>query len=138
HSLETPETMQMSPDYTHLLDAVCNQLMDSINIAIETGVKKENIIIDPGIGFGKTTNHNMEIIQRISEIVSLNYPVLVGVSRKSFIGNLLDLPVDEREDATSAVNSYLISQGVDILRIHDVKKHTNSIKMLDLITKSKF
>lgn len=138
HSLDTPETMQTMPQYEHLMDTICNELLNSIDLAIDSGIKKEKIIIDPGLGFGKTVNHNIEIIQRISEIVSLGYPVLVGASRKSFIGALLDLPTDEREEATSATNSYLISKGVDILRIHDVKHHINSIKMLDYITKSKF
>lgn len=138
HSLDTPDKMQMEPIYSHLMDAVCNDLLNSIDLAIKYGVKQDKIIIDPGIGFGKTVNHNIEIIQRISEIVSLDYPVLVGTSRKSFIGALLNLPTEEREEATAATNAYLISQGVDILRIHNVKQHINSIKMLDYITKSKF
>ncbi|MEW5820688.1 MAG: dihydropteroate synthase [Cyanobacteriota bacterium] len=138
HSQGTPETMQNMPAYNNLLDDICSFLFDQIDYAITHGVKESNIIIDPGIGFGKTINNNLEIIQRISEIKSLGYPTLVGTSRKNFIGKLLNEEVYNREEGTLATNAYLVSQGVDILRIHDISYHAKAIKMLDHISRTNF
>lgn len=136
HSLATPDIMQINPLYTNLMDEICNFLIDTINMAVDNNIEPEKIIVDPGIGFGKTVNHNIEIIQRISEIKSLGHPVLVGTSRKKFIGTLLGTDVDSREGGTAAANTFLISQGVDILRVHDVKFHSNIIKLTDSIVRS--
>lgn len=138
HSLSSPDTMQNNPEYVNLMDEITHFLIDTTEKALKKGILPENIILDPGIGFGKTIDHNLEIIQRISEIKSLGYPVLVGASRKSFIGKLLDCDVQSREEGTAAANAYLISQKVDILRLHDVKFHSKVIKLMDNIVRSKF
>ena len=112
HSLSSPETMQTNPAYSeNIIDALAKELYHKTQLALEAGIKRENIIIDPGIGFGKTLEHNLEIIRRIEEFQSLGYPVLIGVSRKSVISGIMDLPPDEREEANIALNAYLASNG---------------------------
>lgn len=134
HSKSNPEDMQVNPSYEeNIIDAICKNLSDKASKALSAGIKPENIIIDPGIGFGKTLEHNLEIIKRISEFKSPGFPLLVGVSRKSVIANILNPPPEKREEANIALNSYLASQGVNIIRIHDVEKHNRAFKVLDRI-----
>lgn len=134
HSLSDPETMQINPVYSeNIIDALAKDLYNKTSKAINTGIKKENIIIDPGIGFGKTLEHNLEIIKRIKEFTSLGFPLLVGISRKSVTGDILKLSVTEREEANIALNSYLASNGVNIIRVHDVEKRYRAFKVLDRI-----
>lgn len=134
HSQGTPETMQVNPEYTeNVVDSVYNYLRNKIADAEKAGIKKQNIIIDPGIGFGKSQKHNEELIRRTSEFKSLGCPLLIGISRKSVIANVLNLPPEEREEANIALNTYVCTQGADIIRVHDVKKHFRALKMLDCI-----
>lgn len=134
HSKSSPDIMQINPAYEkNIIDSIYESLSDKVKKAVSFGIKTENIIIDPGIGFGKTFEHNIEIIKRISEFKSLGCPLLVGISRKSFISNILNKVSEEREEANIAVNSFLASQGVNIIRVHDVKKHFNAFKVLDKI-----
>lgn len=131
HSKSSPETMQINPVYEkNIIDAVYESLSDKVQKAVLSGIKHENIIIDPGIGFGKTLEHNLEIIKRISEFKSLGCPLLVGVSRKSVISNILT-DCESKEEATIALNAYLASQGVNIIRVHDAEKHFRAFKVLD-------
>ncbi len=139
HSCGPPETMQENPVYEgNVVDSVYKDLAEKTQFAVNNGVKPENIIIDPGIGFGKTFEHNLELIKRIEEFRSLGYPVLVGVSRKSVISKILDVPAQEREDANIALNSYLVSKGVNIIRVHNVEKHYKALKVLNKIINGKF
>lgn len=134
HSVSSPETMQINPVYEeNVVDVIFRNLSDKIQKAVLAGIKPDKIIIDPGIGFGKTLEHNLEIIKRISEFKSIGCPLLVGISRKSVISDIINLPVDEREEANIALNSYLASQGVNIIRVHDVKKHFRAFKVLDRV-----
>lgn len=134
HSLSSPETMQENPVYDeNIIDAVYKNLYEKTQKAISAGISPENIIIDPGIGFGKTFEHNIELIKRIEEFKSLGYPVLMGISRKSVISKILNAPFNEREEANIALNSYSVSKGVNIIRVHDVFKHVKAIKVLDKI-----
>lgn len=136
HSLATPDKMQLNPEYSgNIVDEIFKYLFDRVQMVLNAGIKQENIIIDPGVGFGKTIEHNFEIINRINEFKSLPYPLLVGISRKSFLSKTLNLPLNELEQANLAVNSYLCSRGVDIIRVHDVKQHHSAITMLDNILK---
>jgi len=136
HSLSDPETMQINPVYSeNIIDAISKDLYNKTSKAINAGVKRENILIDPGIGFGKTLEHNLEIIKRVKEFTSLGFPLLVGISRKSVIADILKLSVSEREEANIALNSYLAANGVNIIRIHDVEKHYRAFKVLDRILK---
>jgi dihydropteroate synthase len=127
HTKGSPENMQNNPQYENLLDEIYKNLKLKIDFAISKGVKKENIIVDPGIGFGKTKEQNFEILRRWQELKTLGCPVLIGVSRKS----LLDMPNatnEEKDIATLALNSILINNNIDIIRVHNVELYKNLIQ----------
>ena len=108
----------------------------TLSIAFAAGVKEENIILDPGIGFGKTGEQNMEVLARLDELTqAYPYPWLLGVSRKRFIGTILDLPAEERDDGTAAVNLWGIEKGCTLFRVHDVKTTAREVKMWDALRK---
>ncbi len=112
-------------------------LKRSIRLALEVGVDWNNIIIDPGIGFGKTVEQNLEIVRRLSELKSLGRPILLGSSRKSFIGLVLDLPVDQRLEGTAATIAIGIANGADIVRVHDVGQMARVVRMSDAIVRGR-
>jgi len=124
HSLGTPENMQENPTYSNLMDEIYCSLHNKVQLALSRGIKKENIIIDPGIGFGKTRKDNFEILKRWQELKGIGCPVLIGVSRKSFL-NMQKSTNEEKDIYTLALDSILISQKVDYLRVHNVKLHKN-------------
>lgn len=119
--------------YENLLEDVRRELLESVAIATEAGVAAEKIILDPGIGFGKTVEQNLKLINRLDEIRSLGYPVLLGPSRKSFIGYTLDLPPGERLEGTAAAVAVGIVRGADIVRVHDVQALVRVARMTDAI-----
>jgi dihydropteroate synthase len=122
-------------DYKGLLiDKVITDLIESIDIAKNAGVAEENIWLDPGIGFAKETAQNIAVMQGLQKIADLGYPQLLGTSRKSMIGNVLDLPVEERLEGTSATVCYGIERGCHIMRVHDVKEIGRAVKMMDVLT----
>jgi dihydropteroate synthase len=123
-------------EYDDLLEDVKRELMDSVKLAKQAGVPDERIILDPGIGFGKTVSHNLELIRRLDEIRALGYPVLLGPSRKSFIGFTLDLPADQRIEGTAAAVCVGITRGADIIRVHDVEYMVRIAKMTDAIVRA--
>ncbi len=127
--------MYLGADYKNLLEDVKRELLESVQIATRAGVKKEQIILDPGIGFGKTVRQNLDLIDRLGEIRQLGYPVLLGPSRKSFIGYTLDVPPDQRLEGTLAAISVGIVRGVDIIRAHDVLAAIRVAKMTDAIVR---
>ncbi len=110
-------------------------LKHSIGLCEAAGVPDENIIIDPGVGFGKTVEQNLEIVSRLHELKALGKPILLGTSRKSFIGLTLDLPVTERLEGTAATNAIGIAEGADIIRVHDVKFMARLAKMSDAVVR---
>jgi dihydropteroate synthase len=120
-------------EYDDLLEDVKRELMDSVRIARSAGIPDERIILDPGIGFGKTIQQNLELINRLDEIRLLGFPVLLGPSRKSFIGYTLDLPPDQRVEGTAAAVAVGITRGADILRVHDVAAMVRVARMTDAI-----
>lgn len=122
-------------DYENLLGDIKSELKESISIAKKAGVSDEYIIIDPGIGFGKTVEQNLELVNRLDEIRSLGYPLLFGPSRKSFIGYTLDLPPEQRVEGTAAAVSIGIDRGADIIRVHDVKIMKRTARMVDAIVR---
>ena len=122
HSQGSPETMQNNPQYENLMDEIYVSLKQKIDYALLKGIKKENIIIDAGIGFGKTKEHNFEIIKRWQELKTLNYPILLGLSRKSLLG-MSEASNDEKDIYTLALNSILINQNIDYIRVHNVEIH---------------
>jgi dihydropteroate synthase len=119
--------------YDNLIEDIKRELLESVNIAHEAGIPDEHIILDPGIGFGKTVEQNLELLDRSDEIRSLGYPLLLGTSRKSFIGYTLDLPPDQRLEGTAATVAIAIARGADIIRVHDVAYMSRVIRMTDAI-----
>ena len=112
-------------------------LKKSIQVALDAGVTWDNIIIDPGVGFGKTVEQNVEIVRRLAEMKALGRPILLGTSRKSFIGHVLGLPVDQRLEGTAATVAIGIAHGADIVRVHDVAQMVRAVKMSDAIVRGK-
>ena len=123
--------------YENLLEDVKRELMESVEIAHQAGIPDEKIILDPGIGFGKTVEQNLELLNRVDEIRLLGYPVLIGSSRKSFIGYTLDLPPDQRLEGTAAAVAVSIVRGADIIRVHDVAYMQRVARMTDAIVRKK-
>jgi dihydropteroate synthase len=126
----------MGSAYENLIEDVKRELLLSAEIAVKAGIEASRIILDPGIGFGKAREHNLELINRLGEIRALGYPVLLGPSRKSFIGFTLDLPPDQRVEGTAATIAVGIARGTDIIRVHDVKEMARVAKMTDAIVRS--
>jgi len=122
-------------EYNDLIEDVKRELFVSVEIAKKAGIEERQIILDPGIGFGKKREHNLELINRLDEIRSLEYPVLLGPSRKSFIGFTLDLPPEERVEGTAAAVAVGIARGADIIRVHDVREMFRVAKMADAIVR---
>ncbi len=120
-------------NYSHFIRDVLNDLYESITIAKKAGVSDEQIILDPGIGFAKDLAENLEMMRHLDTLVSLGYPVLLGTSKKSMIGGVLDLPVTERTEGTGATVCYGIQKGCQIVRIHDVKEMSRMAKMMDAL-----
>jgi dihydropteroate synthase len=121
--------------YEDLLGDIRRELMESVSIAREAGVPDEHIILDPGIGFGKTVEQNLELLDRLGEICDLGYPVLLGPSRKSFIGYTLDKPADQRLEGTAAAVAVGITRGADIVRVHDMDFIAQVARMTDAIVR---
>lgn len=122
-------------EYDDLIEDIKKELIESVDIAHQAGVSDEQIILDPGIGFGKTVRQNLEILNRLDEIRSLGYPILLGPSRKSFIGYTLDLPPDNRIEGTAATIAIGIDRGADIVRVHDVREMVRIARMTDAIVR---
>ena len=121
--------------YDNLLADVSRELLESADLAKAAGVHPDHIILDPGIGFGKTVAQNLELVDRLGEIRSLGYPVLLGTSRKGFIGYTLDLPVEERLEGTAATVAVGIARGADIIRVHDVTPMVRVARMADALVR---
>jgi dihydropteroate synthase len=119
--------------YVNLIEDIQRELLESVGLAHAAGIPDERIILDPGVGFGKTTEQNLELIDRLDEIRRLGYPVLLGPSRKSFIGYTLDLPPDQRQEGTAAAVTIGIARGADIVRVHDVAPMRRVVRMADAI-----
>ena len=127
---------QPEPGYTRLIPDIVASLWRSVAAATDARVARDRIIVDPGFGFGKTVPHNLEVLRRLGEIRSaLGLPLLLGTSRKSTIGRALDLPVDDRVEGTAATVALGIAQGVDIIRVHDVKEMVRVARMADAVAR---
>lgn len=138
HIKGTPKTMQLNPTYEALIPEIMDYLREGIMIAKEAGIPEELIIIDPGIGFGKTFEHNLEIINNLSEFTYLERPILVGPSRKAFIGKILgDVPPLMRLEGTLAAVAISAYNGANIVRVHDVPETVKVLKVVDAIRKEK-
>ncbi len=136
HIQGTPATMQQNPHYDDLLGEVIAWLRAGVNIATAAGIAREKVIVDPGIGFGKSLDHNLELLHRLGELRSLGQPILIGASRKGFIGRILGgAPADERVFGTSATVALSIAGGADIVRVHDVAAISQVVKVADAIVR---
>ncbi len=136
HIRGTPRMMQRNPRYKNLIKEIISYLRKGIDIALAAGVSSKNIIIDPGIGFGKTVRHNLQIIKNLAELKTLNQPILMGVSRKSFIGKVLDLPPQERLEGGLAAVSLAVFTGARIIRTHDVRSTRQVVDMVQAVLNS--
>jgi dihydropteroate synthase len=133
HMKGTPENMQENPTYSELIPEIVTFLKDAVNRALSAGVREDLIIVDPGIGFGKTFHHNLEILKDLHLFQSLQKPLLVGSSRKAFIGHILDKGVTERDVGTMATVSACVMNGAHIVRVHDVGKAVDTVRIIDAI-----
>ena len=138
HIRGTPKYMQSNPSYEALIPEIMDYFRVGIRLALRFGIKEDRLIIDPGIGFGKTFEHNLEIINNLEEFTLLEKPVLIGPSRKAFIGRVLgNAPADERVEGTSAAVAVSIIKGANIIRVHDVKEMSKVAKVADAIKRQR-
>jgi dihydropteroate synthase len=133
HMKGTPKTMQHSPTYDDVMQEIIDFLQERIGWAVSQGIPQENIIVDPGIGFGKRPEHNTQILQRLGELRGLGRPILLGTSRKSFLGALTKRPVEERLEETIASVVVGVLNGADIVRVHDVKAVKHALAVADAV-----
>ncbi len=128
---------QRGASFHHFFPELVADLERSLQLALKAGVELSNIIVDPGVGFGKTVEQNLEIVRRLSELKSLGRPILLGTSRKSFIGLVLDLPVDQRLEGTAASIAIGIANGADMVRVHDIGQMVRVVRMSDAIIRGR-
>ena len=133
HMRGSPRTMQRDTDYDDLVGTVATYLQERVEIAVSAGVKNGKILVDPGIGFGKSTSGNLEILKQLPVLGRLGRPILLGASRKTFIGKTLDLPVEQRLEGSLAVAAYASTCGAHVIRAHDVAATVRVIRMVDAI-----
>lgn len=133
HIQGDPQNMQKNPEYDNIIEDIKGSLEESIDIAVKAGVSPKNIILDPGIGFGKTFEGNLEIIKKLCEFKKLEYPILIGASRKGFIGNILGTPPLDRLEGNLAVAVISAYNGASIIRVHEVKETVRALKVTDSV-----
>jgi len=136
HMRGTSATMQINIHYDNLIKDISDYLAKAAAKAIAKGVSRDRIIIDPGIGFGKTVEHNFSLLKHVPEFMKLGFPVLIGVSRKSFIGKTLDVDIDERLEGSLAAAVYAVSKGASIIRVHDVLQTVRAMTIIRKITEA--
>jgi dihydropteroate synthase len=136
HMKGEPKTMQEAPQYEDVVGEVHEFLRGRIEAAEFAGIDAERIAIDPGIGFGKSLEHNLELLRGIDAFLDLGRPVLVGPSRKRFIGTLLDVPEDERVEGTIGAVAWLVSHGAHVVRVHDVREVVRAVRVIDAIVRA--
>jgi len=141
HMKGEPRNMQVNPAYDNVVKEICDFIKERAEYAISCGIKKENVIIDPGLGFGKRTGKgiedNCEILHRLSELKNLGFPIMTGASRKTFIGNVCgdSLPITERLEGSLAAACLAVVNGADIVRVHDVKETRRCVDLVDCIVR---
>jgi dihydropteroate synthase len=136
HMQGTPQTMQLAPSYTNVLSEVMQFLDERIQDAIRAGIARTNIVLDPGFGFGKLVFHNLELLRGLSGLLTLNRPLLVGLSRKAFIGKIVEKSVEHREWGTAAGVAVAVDRGAQIIRIHDVAMMMDVVKVAAAASRS--
>jgi dihydropteroate synthase len=136
HMKGEPKTMQQSPHYDDVVREVHDYLDARVQAAVEAGVSGEHLCVDPGLGFGKTTDHSLLLMKETDALLDLGRPVLVGPSRKSFIGDALGTEVGERLEGSAAAVAYMVAKGAHIVRVHDVKEMTRVVRVVDAILRA--
>lgn len=135
HSLGTPPDLSRDPHYVDVVKEVKEALAQAAEKAVAAGVAPQRIIVDPGIGVGKRTEHNLELLRSLGELKMLGYPVLLGASRTSVIGNVLSAPIHERDVGTLATTALAVAQGVDMVRVHEVEANVQVARMADAVVR---
>lgn len=133
HMQGTPENMQQEPHYNDVIEDISTFLMQAMNRAIDHGIRKEHIILDPGFGFGKTLDHNLTLLKNLDQFQQFDVPLLVGLSRKRMIGDLLDVPADERVFGSVSAALIAVQSGAKIIRVHDVKPTTQVMSIYNAV-----
>jgi dihydropteroate synthase len=133
HMQGEPRTMQANPVYGEVVSEVRDFLKARLEACLANGIPRERLVIDPGFGFGKTAQHNLELLRRLGELRGLGAPILAGLSRKSMIGALLGLPVDRRVPASLALALIAVQNGASIVRVHDVRATRDAVRMLEAV-----
>ena len=133
HMKGNPQNMQLNPKYKDIVNEILDFFKIKIKIAIQSGINRSMIILDPGIGFGKTVEHNFELLSRLNEFNVLELPIMIGPSRKSFIGITLDLPPEDRVEGTAAAVSAGVMNGASIVRVHDVKSMKRVVRIIEKV-----
>jgi dihydropteroate synthase len=133
HMQGTPQTMQHSPAYENVVEEVKTYLQGRVQFAVEAGVEAERIIVDPGIGFGKNLEHNLALLRALGALAALGRPLLVGTSRKTFIGKILDVAPEERLEGSLAAAAASVLGGANIVRVHDVKEAARAVRIADAL-----
>lgn len=138
HMLGAPRTMQVNPVYESVISEIIAFLEQRMKFAVQNGIERSQIIVDPGIGFGKTVTHNLNIIRDLDRFSCMDRPIMLGASRKRFIGKILGRPEGERELGTAVVNGFGIAAGAHILRVHDVAFHREAVGMAEAVRSGYF
>ena len=133
HMKGNPQNMQLNPKYKDIVNEILDFFKKKIKIAIQSGINRSMIILDPGIGFGKTVDHNFELLSRLNEFNVLELPIMIGPSRKSFIGITLGLPPEDRVEGTAAAVSAGVMNGASIVRVHDVKSMKRVVRIIEKV-----
>ena len=133
HMQGTPRTMQAAPVYENVIDEVIRFLVERAQACISAGIRRDQIVLDPGFGFGKTVAHNLVLMKNLPALIALDYPILVGVSRKSTIGAVLDKTVEQRLYGSLALTGLAVWLGASIIRVHDIAETADTIKMLQAV-----
>ena len=133
HMQGEPRSMQANPEYNNVVKDVNDFLLERVNTCLAAGIPKEQILVDPGYGFGKTIEHNYTLVKHLPEIMALGYPVLVGMSRKSMIGNLLDRKVNERLAGSITLATIAAQMGAHIIRVHDVRETADAVNIVKML-----
>ncbi|MGO9415346.1 MAG: dihydropteroate synthase [Syntrophobacteraceae bacterium] len=138
HMLGAPRTMQVNPVYESVISEIIAFLEQRVKFAVQNGIERSQIIVDPGIGFGKTVTHNLNIIRDLDRFSCMDRPIMLGAARKRFIGKILGRPEGEREFGTAVVNAFGIAAGAHILRVHDVAFHREAVGMAEAVRSGYF
>lgn len=136
HMKGEPKTMQKRPEYDDVVREVHDYLADRVEAAVAAGIDRDRLVVDPGLGFAKTEAHSLRMMRDVDALVDIGRPVLVGPSRKSFIGHVLDAPVEERLEGTAGAVAYMVGRGAHIVRVHDVREMVRVIRVVDAIMRS--